>query len=159
MYGFLRPSGVIKKHMVAKNRERSEQMREERQHSLESKLKEKEDRTEAMKKQMKRVQKMQKRERDFNIKAEDERRKKQVTDLEMQKKLLQGNFYDKDEVDKLPLDVALKIEMQKQSRELVELEKQYKVQMAQANVEMMIKKAENMRERQEQYKLDQVREI
>lgn len=49
--------------------------------------------------------------------------------------------------------------MQKQSRELVELEKQYKVQMAQANVEMMIKKAENMRERQEQYKLDQVREI
>ena len=72
---------------------------------------------------------------------------------------MQGNFYDKDEVDKLPLDVALKIEMQKQSRELVELEKQYKVQMAQANVEMMIKKAENMRERQEQYKLDQVREI
>lgn len=72
---------------------------------------------------------------------------------------MQGNFYDKDEVDKLPLDVALKIEMQKQSRELVELEKQYKAQMAQANVEMMIKKAENMRERQEQYKLDQVREI
>ena len=60
------------------------------------------------------------------MQAENERRKKQVTDLEMQKKLLQGNFYDKDEVDKLPLDVALKIEMQKQNRELVELEKQYK---------------------------------
>ena len=46
-----------------------------------------------------------------------------MTELEKQKKMLQGNYYDKDDVDNLPLDIAIKLEKQKQSRELIEMQK------------------------------------